>query len=325
MKKLRIAIIGLGHVARYYIEAIAATPGLELAGASDCDSAKAAILPSGIPFFDDADRMLSGLHLDMAIVAVPNHAHEEMAHLVLNAGLDAVVEKPIASDLATVEALFAFANKCRSRLIPALHAAYGKEVLWLENSLATGGLSELGPVTGFYSGFYDPYVVQGEIVSTASGLGDSWTDSAINALSVIGRFIKPYRMKWVDLTTTRIARGESREVQGSGLYYLLSDDRSVNGWGVINTNWALGLNQKSTKLFFGESGSVVLLDHSAQTVHLYRRDGEKRLLANLDDGLDRLTTHYKGFFSRLVSDRNDYFTDPAYAYALHTLCLGKPL
>ena len=324
MKKLRIAIIGLGHVAQHHIDAIASTPEIELAGASDCDAEKSAILPSSIPFFNDAEKMLSSIQLDMVIVAVPNCAHEEMTRLVLSAGLDAVVEKPIASDLATVEALFAYADKCGSRLIPALHAAYGKEVLWLESALAAGALPELGPVTGFYCGFYDHYVVQGEIISAAAGLGNSWIDSSINALSVIGRFIKPYRMRLLNLTTTPIARAEGRVIQGSGLYHLLADDRSVSGMGVVNTNWALGLNHKSTRLLFGKSGSEVFLDHSTQTVHLNHRDGGRRVLANLDDGTHRLTTHYKGLFSGLISDQNNCAIDSVHAYALHVLCLGKP-
>ncbi|RIL04410.1 MAG: UDP-N-acetyl-D-glucosamine dehydrogenase [Proteobacteria bacterium] len=111
MTALRIAVIGAGHMGRLHAAKIAALRDAEgavtLAGVADIDAERAA--RAGRDF--GARSVLAFRELladaDAAIVAVPTVAHFEVVDAVLAAGLDVLVEKPIAASMEQAEALLA--------------------------------------------------------------------------------------------------------------------------------------------------------------------------------------------------------------------------
>jgi predicted dehydrogenase len=75
-----------------------------------------------IPVFSSVDELLSAdLHLDAASVAVPTVHHHAVASLLLDAGLDLLIEKPLAASLAEADDLI--------HLAKTGHAAKGKRIL----------------------------------------------------------------------------------------------------------------------------------------------------------------------------------------------------
>lgn len=124
MKPLRIAVIGVGHMGRYHAEKVAALARAEgsVALAAVCDRhldrAHAAGALHGA--FATADVRAAIAAADAAIVAVPTAAHAEIVALALAAGLDVLVEKPIATTLAEAEQLVALAA-ARERVLQVGH------------------------------------------------------------------------------------------------------------------------------------------------------------------------------------------------------------
>ena len=96
MESPRVAVVGAGSFGRNHIRILRDFPGAELAGVVDTNPERLAGLEC--PVWDDV-RQLAG-RADAAVVAVPTTAHADVGCCLLEAGMDVLVEKPIAPDLA---------------------------------------------------------------------------------------------------------------------------------------------------------------------------------------------------------------------------------
>jgi predicted dehydrogenase len=105
MAKVRIAVVGAGQFGRNHCRVVAQSPDAELVAVVDVDPARAkeAADQYRCACFTDS-RELAG-KADAAIVAVPTSFHAGVGCALLEAGLDVLVEKPIAPDLASADRL----------------------------------------------------------------------------------------------------------------------------------------------------------------------------------------------------------------------------
>ena len=104
-RPLRAAVVGVGHLGRFHAEKYAELPDVTLVGVVDRDPARAAAVATalGVAAFED-HRALAG-RVDCVSVAVPTGAHAAVAGDLLAAGVDVLVEKPLASTAAEGAAL----------------------------------------------------------------------------------------------------------------------------------------------------------------------------------------------------------------------------
>lgn len=111
---LRILVVGAGRMGILHAEKLCALErageGVALAGVADVDAGRAASLGGrlGAPHAADHRGLMAGAHA--AVVAVPTVAHYTVVADALKAGLDVLVEKPIAASLAEAEALLSLAR-----------------------------------------------------------------------------------------------------------------------------------------------------------------------------------------------------------------------
>jgi predicted dehydrogenase len=90
----------------------------------------------GIPVFDSVEaRFAADLHLDAASVAVPTVHHHAVASQLLAAGVDCLVEKPLAATLAEADELLALAEKHGRILQPGHLERFNPAVLAIEPKL----------------------------------------------------------------------------------------------------------------------------------------------------------------------------------------------
>jgi predicted dehydrogenase len=101
----RLALIGAGQFGRNHARVISESPRARLAYVVDIDSARAAEVAAlyGAQPLTDVRAVIG--KVDAAVVAVPTTAHADVACPLLEAGIDVLVEKPIAPDLATASQL----------------------------------------------------------------------------------------------------------------------------------------------------------------------------------------------------------------------------
>lgn len=99
--RLRVGLIGLGVMGRHHLRILKALDGVDLVGVVDPamptsgESEPGEILESVSELVDRG--------IDYAVVAVPTAFHEEVAVALADAGVHALVEKPIAHDAPSAE------------------------------------------------------------------------------------------------------------------------------------------------------------------------------------------------------------------------------
>ena len=111
---------------------------MALVAVVDPDSGRAeeAAKQYGIPIFANVAELLNAdLKLDAAIVAVPTVKHHEVAAALLEAGLDLLVEKPLAASLAEADDLIARAERGNRIVQPGHLERFNPAVLAVEPTL----------------------------------------------------------------------------------------------------------------------------------------------------------------------------------------------
>ena len=118
--KPRVALVGAGAFGKNHLRVIHESPHAELAGVFDLDAARAAELakPYGCRSFASLDELIQ--HSDAAVIASPTVTHAEIGCYLMEAGLDVMVEKPIAHTLEAGRALVESAER-RGRVLQVGH------------------------------------------------------------------------------------------------------------------------------------------------------------------------------------------------------------
>ncbi len=292
---MQIALIGIGKIANYQMQAITHTPGIKLVDAHDLDPNKAEELPGSVQFHDDLEKMLKKSHADAFLVSTPTPTHFEVAMRVIESDRIAIVEKPLCTNQSEMDALMVAARTRKLPLYTAFHPAYGREVDWWREQREARNF-DLGTLHGFDTCFADPYYLDGKLTLGAVGKSGAWTDSGPSGLSALSRLIDPTTMKLVDGRMTVIPSLGCAQIQGLGIYSFVEQGRT--GFGMVDTNWTLGKNYKATRLRY-ENG-IVELDHARELASL-SLEGEEKLIFNLATNKPRLVNHYCGVFSDLTA------------------------
>lgn len=111
MSRLRVGVIGVGHLGRHHARLLAANPAAHLVGVVDPDPTRreAAAAATGAEACDDHRALLG--RIDAVSIAVPTVDHARVARDFIDAGVHVLVEKPMTSTLAEAEALIAAADR----------------------------------------------------------------------------------------------------------------------------------------------------------------------------------------------------------------------
>ena len=132
MKPLRIAVVGAGHMGRSHAQKVAALGErdgrIALGAIVDVDLARAQQLAAELGASATRDAAAAFRGADAAIVAAPTSEHFGLVCAALEAGLDVLVEKPMAATLAEGEAMLALAAR-RGRILQVGHLEWFNSVL----------------------------------------------------------------------------------------------------------------------------------------------------------------------------------------------------
>ncbi|MGH3898732.1 MAG: Gfo/Idh/MocA family protein [Pseudonocardiaceae bacterium] len=135
MRQLRIGVIGLGVISRFYLAALHHIPSLRLAAVCDTDDAALRPFHDQVPCHRDHHELLGRTDLDAVVVTVPNDAHATVVRDALAAGLPVCVEKPLATRLTDGEELLHNARTAGVCLFTAFHRRYNDAVQTLAQRL----------------------------------------------------------------------------------------------------------------------------------------------------------------------------------------------
>lgn len=110
MANLRAGLIGLGMMGRHHARVLASLDGVDLVGVADADGDPHGVA-GGRPLVESIEQLIE-LGLDYCMVAVPTIYHLELGLALADAGVPAMIEKPLAQDTPSARRLAeAFASK----------------------------------------------------------------------------------------------------------------------------------------------------------------------------------------------------------------------
>jgi predicted dehydrogenase len=110
MSRLRLGVIGVGHLGSKHAGILTGLPDVELVGVADVNLENARLVAEhcGTRAFSDYRPLLGGV--DAAILAVPTVHHHAVAREILSAGIPLLVEKPLASTPEQADELVSLAR-----------------------------------------------------------------------------------------------------------------------------------------------------------------------------------------------------------------------
>lgn len=255
MNRIKIAILGLGAIAKVQQEALAGLPEFDYVAACDADENKrdACRAPA---FYADVNEFLSNCAAEAVLLSTPPATHFPLALQCLRAGKSVLTEKPAALSLEEIAALYREAEATGVLFRTAYHAAHGEDIEKVLQNAET--LLPKGKPRAIRCTFCDPYLQDGKLEKSRAPLDGSWSDSGINALSVCARF--------ADLAALSLCEKAERRDPETGIIVHATHTFCGGGLSVrIETAWDDGRNYKATELVF-EGGESVFFEHTAQRV-----------------------------------------------------------
>ena len=152
---VQIAIAGAGMIGRRHAEAIAAAPGVALhsivdpsdAGRAHAEKIGARWHGSLAALFDPGSSY--GLP-DGVIIATPNQIHVENALACIAAGVPALIEKPLATDLEAGRDLVAAGERAGVALLVGHHRRHNPLIAMAKQQIADGLLGSIVAVHGMF-------------------------------------------------------------------------------------------------------------------------------------------------------------------------------
>ena len=109
--KIRVAVIGVGHMGQYHVNIYSELNDVELVGVCDLSGERAKEIASkyNTVAYTDYKELLD--KVDAVTIAVPTSCHYEASKPFIERGVHVLLEKPIANTLEEATDLFALADK----------------------------------------------------------------------------------------------------------------------------------------------------------------------------------------------------------------------
>ncbi|HET9552879.1 MAG TPA: NAD-dependent epimerase/dehydratase family protein [Anaeromyxobacteraceae bacterium] len=145
----RVALLGAGYIADWHARALASVAGVELVAVCDVALPRARELAAkhGVPgVHGSLEAMLAAERLDAVHVLLPPDRHEEAARALLEAGVDVLLEKPMAASAAGCEALVRQAAALGRKLGVGHNFLFAEPYERLRADLAAGRLGRIDHV-----------------------------------------------------------------------------------------------------------------------------------------------------------------------------------
>lgn len=143
--KIHAAVIGVGAIGRNHARLYNEIEGVELVAVADNDPAAAARIGGQLhtKSYGDYREMLANERLDVVSVSVPTMLHRQVALDCIAAGVNTLVEKPIAATVAEGEEMIAAAKKAGVKFTVGHIERFNPAIIELKKRLDAGELGRI--------------------------------------------------------------------------------------------------------------------------------------------------------------------------------------
>jgi predicted dehydrogenase len=148
---VRLSVMGAGLIGRRHIEHVLARPEAVLASIVDPTPAARELAQTlEVDWFPSFQDMPAQERPEGMIVATPNQMHVTNGMDCIAAGIAALVEKPIADDIAAAEALVDAAERSRVALLTGHHRRHNPMIRRAKAEIDSGRLGQIVSVHGMF-------------------------------------------------------------------------------------------------------------------------------------------------------------------------------
>lgn len=247
MSTVRVGVIGVGHLGYHHARLYGAMPKVELVGVCDLDGDRSKEVASEFEtrgFGAASDLLAEGV--DAVSIAAPTSAHRDLALQCLEAGVDVLVEKPIAKTSIEAREIVAAAASC-GRILQVGHVErFNGAVIALREAIKRPRFVECHRLS--------PYPNRGDDVSVV-------LDLMIHDLDIVLALVQS-EVTSVDAVGVSVF-SESEDIANARV-------RFASGC-VANLTSSRVSMDKMRKIRVFEENAYVSTDYSAQEVILYRK------------------------------------------------------
>ncbi len=151
MKKIRVAVVGVGFVGLLHIEALRRLGNVEVVAI--CDSFNAQKRGRDLYIentYTDYEEMIDKEKLDFIHVCTPNNSHFEIAKYALNKNVNIVLEKPMTYTIDEAKELYYLSQEKKLICAVNFHNRLYPAPAYIHNIVKKGDIGEVTSVTGYY-------------------------------------------------------------------------------------------------------------------------------------------------------------------------------
>jgi len=156
-ENLKLGLIGAGAITQVaHLPVLRKLKGIDIVGICDTDLPKARALAQRFQVrdaFNDIEELLEFERLDAVAICTPNHLHEPHVIAALAAGVNVLVERPLALSYAAVQRILRQAEKRGKVLQVGMNHRYRTDVQIVRSFLQSGELGKLESVRGSWHVF----------------------------------------------------------------------------------------------------------------------------------------------------------------------------
>ncbi len=244
-----VGLLGYGAIARLHAAAIAATPGLNLAGVADVsdERRKQAAADWSVRTHARAEEMLADPEVGLVVVGTPPSAHFDSVMIALRAGKHVVCEKPFAIHVDQVDRMMDAAAAGGRLLTVYQSRRWDPDYIALREVVRSGRIGDAFYLESFIGGYDHPCDFWHSHEPISGGMiydwGSHYFDWILQLMPDPVRRVSAnaHKLMWHDVTNSDQVRVDLTFEGGAQASFLQSDIASVRKpkWYVLGTRGAV--------------------------------------------------------------------------------------
>jgi UDP-N-acetylglucosamine 3-dehydrogenase len=262
---IRVGVIGVGNIGRHHARIYSGLPGARLCAVADPEESRAQVVAAryGCRAFRDYREMLERESLDAVSIAAPTRDHFTIAETVIEAGVDLLVEKPLAVTLAEAKALVAKAQGAQVKLAVGHVERFNPAVQELKRRMDVGELGAISSVIAKRVGVMPPQVKDANVI----------IDLAVHDIDILNYFFGAMPMEVSAMAGRALL---SDRYDHAEIFLKYPADRAGGGSAAgcfVQVNWITPLKIRTLSVT-GNSGHAEL-NYVTQKLEIYQSNVER--------------------------------------------------
>ncbi|HYD48201.1 MAG TPA: Gfo/Idh/MocA family oxidoreductase [Terriglobales bacterium] len=320
-RRFRVALVGCGRIANVHAGYLRQTPHVDFIGASDLDVRSRDSFAGRwqVPTYADIDELLAAAQPEVVHLVTPPATHAPLAIQLMERGVDVLVEKPMALDVAEAERMVEVA-KATGRMLTVDHNRWFDPVIRAAvRDIESGAIGKLAGIEVFQGAMAGEAQGEGspQLQWSAALPGGSLFDSAPHPAYLLRGFLGKIASLDVIADTP----------EGGGIRELRAIARGANCLGVLSISQQARPFTNRVTVW----GSEMSIEINLNNMTLIRRRTRKvpklvgKVLPNLDEAFQSVTATVTNTVE-FVTGRQRYYPGMGVHFRTlyHNLAQGLP-